>query len=568
MYGSVLLSCVQSFSLFPVALLVRRVIDEAIPQQDSRKLVALLSAITGLLLMSGAVQLANRFISLAAIKSSISNLRAELVNAQLAGTRMYHSREDLKTIHSQIVQDTVRVDAMSSALLLQCIPGALISAGLGTVLVSMNATLSIVCIVVFPLLGLFSLTSARKLKTLIKLFHSSFTAFSKGVSFILTWNELIRLSTAEAYEQKRQLAALDALRRSNSNAVWFSCLIQVIQQHALLLIGVIVMLIGGRFVIQGTLSMGELLAFYAALGLLNSHAASVVNSIPSIVEGFESLSVLHRILHDSGSGSTAEPCHSCLSEGPASATAAGNPAYRGTLKHDIVHSISFEAVDFCYAAADEKPQRPFFLQNINLTFHIDTNETVTIHGFSGSGKSTLMYLLMGFYRPAKGRILVDGIPLDDLQISYYRRQISMVPQDPLLFSGTIRENLVYGLESYDEQNLIQVCKDAMIYDDILQLPFGYDSDIGEQGMLLSGGQRQRIAIARALLRKPKLLILDEPTNHLDESLIEGMRLLCDSKSGRPGCDGLNRACIVISHNRILQQLADRSYVLKDGSIVM
>ena len=146
-YISVLLSCVQSFSLIPVALLIRRVIDSALPQHNSSQLITILAIITALLLISGAVQLTNRFMSLAAIKSAISYLRAELVKAQLAGTRLYHSREDHDTIHSQIVQDTLRVDAMLGALLNQCIPGALVTLGLAGVIVYMNAMLSIVCIV-------------------------------------------------------------------------------------------------------------------------------------------------------------------------------------------------------------------------------------------------------------------------------------------------------------------------------------------------------------------------------------------------------------------------------------
>jgi ATP-binding cassette, subfamily B, bacterial len=563
-YISVALSCAQSFSLLPVALLVRRVIDSALPQHNSSQLITILALITGFLLISGAVQLINRFMSTRAIKSATSNLRAELVIAQLAGTRLYHSHEDHDTIHSQIVQDTMRVDAMLGTLLNQCIPGALVTVGLAVVLIYMNAMLSTFCIVVFPLFSLFSTVMSRRLKAVIKTFHRNFSDFSKGVSFILTFSELVRISAAEAYEQKRQLAAIEMLRRSHSAAVWFSARMRVIQQQALMVAGIMVMLIGGIMVIRGTMSMGELAAFYAALGLLNYHAGSVVGSIPALVEGFESLSVLCGILHASGPEATADAGHTSSTEAVPPATACGNPSYCGSRKHDLAHSIAIEAVDFCYTNPDDgKTLSPFFLHNINLSVNIDTGQIITINGLSGSGKSTLMYLLAGFYRPLKGRILIDGIPLDDLDISHYRRQIGVVLQEPLLFSGTIRENLIYGLDSCDENSLIQVCREVMIHDDIMQLPDGYDSNIGDHGMLLSGGQRQRIAIARALLRQPKLLILDEPTNHLDESLIEGMRLLWDRSAARTGP---SRACIVISHNRILQQLADRSYVLRDGRI--
>jgi ABC-type multidrug transport system fused ATPase/permease subunit len=555
---SVLLSCAQVLTLLPIALLVRRVIDEALPQRDSGQLLSSLALIAGLLLVSGAVQLVNRFMLQKTTKSAVSHIRAHLVNAQLAGTRLYHSHEDHDRIHSQIVEDTLRVDTMLGALLSRCLPGALLTLGLAVLLVYMNALLSIAFMCIFPLLVLFNTAMSRRLKAHIKKFHSDFYAFSKGVWFILTCSELIRVSAAEASEQKKQLAGIDQLRRSQITAAWFSARMSVLQQNALMLTGFMVLFIGGLLVIQGKLSMGELLAFYAALALMNGYAGSLVGSIPELVEGFQSLAVLQNILRASGSSAAAgHPA-------PAEAADSGNQAYCGSRKHDLTGSICFEAVDFSYAAADDDTAKnSFFLHAINLTASIDSNEIITINGLSGSGKSTLMYLLLGFYRPHNGRILIDGIPLEDMDMSHYRRQIGVVLQEPLLFAGSIRENLIYGLDACDEQRLMQVCREVMIHDDIMRLARGYDSDIGDHGMLLSGGQRQRIAIARALLRNPRLLILDEPTNHLDESLIEGMRPLWHRSADRPGP---NRACIVISHHKILQQLADRSYVLKDGRL--
>jgi ABC-type multidrug transport system fused ATPase/permease subunit len=148
-------------------------------------------------------------------------------------------------------------------------------------------------------------------------------------------------------------------------------------------------------------------------------------------------------------------------------------------------------------------------------------------GPNGSGKSTIVHLIMGFYRPREGRILADDDPYDELDIISLRKQIGIVLQDPVTFSGTIRENITYGNPDAAETEVEEACELAVALDFIKDLPQGFETPVGEGGVLLSGGQRQRIVIARALLRKPKLLILDEPTNHLDKPTME--RLLDNLK---------------------------------------
>ena len=175
------------------------------------------------------------------------------------------------------------------------------------------------------------------------------------------------------------------------------------------------------------------------------------------------------------------------------------------------------------------------------------------------GKSTIVNLLLRFYEPIAGRISIDGYPLDRLNLGCLRKKIGLVLQEPVLFSGTIRENILYGDVDASEENVVRAAQSANAHDFIMGLPKGYDTQIGERGVTLSVGQRQRIAIARVLLKNPSILILDEATSNIDsesESLIQdALRKLAQ-----------RRTMIVIGHRLSSIIDADRIVVLEDGGI--
>jgi ATP-binding cassette subfamily B protein len=198
------------------------------------------------------------------------------------------------------------------------------------------------------------------------------------------------------------------------------------------------------------------------------------------------------------------------------------------------------------------------LTDINLV--ANKGEAIALVGASGAGKSTLMNLLMRFHDVKTGKILIDGYDIRDVQIKSLRQQLALVPQENILFSGTVASNIAFGQKVYDTESVEQAARIANAHDFIMELPQGYDTWVGERGVNLSGGQRQRISIARAVLHNPKILILDEATSALDaesESLVqEALQRLMQG-----------RTVFIIAHRLATIRNSDRIIVLEQGQIV-
>lgn len=218
----------------------------------------------------------------------------------------------------------------------------------------------------------------------------------------------------------------------------------------------------------------------------------------------------------------------------------------------VAGRIDFQDVGFQYEGAPDPAVTGFSLS-------ARPGQTIALVGASGAGKSTVLNLLIGFIRPTSGRILLDGTDMAALDLRSYRRFLSVVPQESILFEGTIRENVTYGLDGTDETTVRRALRDANALEFVDRLPDGLDTVVGERGARLSGGQKQRLAIARALIRDPRVLVLDEATSALDtrsEALVqEALARLVDG-----------RTVFVVAHRLSTIRGADRIVVMEDGRI--
>ena len=290
----------------------------------------------------------------------------------------------------------------------------------------------------------------------------------------------------------------------------------------------VVFWVGGRSVIDGELTPGELISFTGYIAFMVQPIRSVMNNMSYIQTGIASAERICAILN--------------------------TPVEEDTSGHEhiaVTGSIRFEDVSFSY-------DRQEILHAINID--VEAGGKIAIVGATGSGKSTIADLIPRFYEPSSGRILIDGRNISEFGLKDLRRQIGIVPQECILMRGTVAYNIAYGMGDIDMARVREAAEIADISAFIETLPEGYDTLVGERGVTLSGGQRQRIAIARAVIRDPRILILDEATSSLDTASEQAVqKALNQAMRGRTS--------IIIAHRLSTIRNADKIYVLREGRFI-
>lgn len=275
---------------------------------------------------------------------------------------------------------------------------------------------------------------------------------------------------------------------------------------------------------------GSIVLYQSLFSQINGYIQSIINSMPQLAVGKESIHSVSEIMNSEDIENN-----------------------RGKRKIEKVNgNVDFEHVYYRYPGANED-----MIKDFNL--HVTSGECIAFVGSSGSGKSTIMNMIIGFLKPTRGNLLIDGENIENIDLSEYRHSISVVPQNSILFDGTVRENITYGLIRYTEEDLQRVVEMSNVSEFLPELKDGLDTRIGEHGGKLSGGQKQRITIARALIRNPSILILDEATSALDN--VSEYHVQKAIETARQ-----NRTTFIVAHRLSTIRNADRIVVMENGVI--
>ena len=467
------------------------------------------------------------------VRDTGADLRNALAQRLQSLSIGYHSR-----ISSSIVQTKVVRDVENVELMLQQVTHPLLSATM-----VMIGALAMTAIAVPQFLPVYALAVPiaigiryglrKRSRSRNELFRREVEVLSARVGEMASLMPVTRAHGLERTAVTRVATGADGVRRAGLNLDMLNGHVASISWVAMQLLGVGCLVLAAVFALTGFLPItpGEVVLLSTYFTLLTQGLTQLLMLIPVGARGLESVRSIAEVMQ--------EPDLE-MNEGKRPVD-----AVRG--------EITLAQVSHRYPGADEDS-----LHEVDL--RIPAGQTVAFVGSSGSGKSTMLNLVLGFLRPTGGRILLDDVDMQELDLRTARRFVSVVPQESVLFEGTIRENIGYGLDDVSEELILQALADANALEFVQAQTHGLDTLVGERGARLSGGQRQRLAIARALIRDPRILLLDEATSALDP---ESEQLVKEAL----GRLMAGRTTLIVAHRLSTIRQADRIVVLERGRIV-
>ena len=516
------------------ALCVKRVVDDAIPHHARTELVVLSALMIAGPLLAGLLGVVQRYLAAYIAEHVMFDLRNQVFRHVHKQSLTYFMTARPGEVVSRVLNDVQGVGQMLQDNLVKLLQNAVIVATAIATILWLDWRLAMVALALLPAFIVPTRRVGQKRKSLKRAAQGALAEVTGVLLETLSVSGalLVKVSGAEAREAKRLEGKTAELReislKHNLVGRWFQMLMKFFEEVG----PALVYAFGGWLVISGDLELGTVVAFVALLKRLYAPASDLAGVRVDVVTSYAYFDRIFSVL-DMEPAIRDEPGAIVLAE------------VRGALR--------FEGVGFTYPGNDEP-------QLVAIDLEIPPGQCVALVGRSGAGKSTIAALVPRLYDPTAGRVLVDGHDVRGVQLQSLRSHIAMVTQDTYLFHESILDNLRYGRPDATTEQIEAAARSAQIHDFIASLPDGYQTIVGDRGYRLSGGERQRLAIARALLKNPRILILDEATSSLDshnELLIQAalVPLLA------------NRTSLVIAHRLSTIRKADVIVVLDGGKIV-
>lgn len=465
------------------------------------------------------------------IRNVECGLRSSMVRKLQQLSITFHNEMQSGRLQSKIMRDVEQIENLSAQIFISVLSIAMNIVVAFTVVISSSMTVFLFFLATIPVAVIIRTVFRDKINSRNKNFRREMEETSARVMEMV---ELIPVTRAHALEPLET----NKIDRQLRNVAEEGFRLDVIQSFfgsvswaAFQLFQVLCLAFTGYLAYQGTIKPGDVVMYQTYFSTIVNQVSGIITLIPIISKGLESVNSVGDILLCADMEQT------------------GN---KRKVKQ-IEGNIEFQKVNFRFKDAD-KPV-------INdLTLRISKGETVAFVGQSGAGKSTLINLVIGFLKPQSGKVLVDGNDLEEINLRSYRKHIAVVPQTPILFTGTLRENITYGFEDISDEYLRKVLVAANLDELVDSLPEGLDTMITEHGANLSGGQKQRVSIARAFVRDPKILILDEATSALDT---------ISEKKIQDSLDQLvkDRTTLIVAHRLSTIRNADKIAVIGNGDVL-
>jgi len=536
--GHLIAVIISTLALTGINLIAPKLMSEmanlvaaGLDEEALNQIIIIAVVLLGLYLCRVLFSFLNRYLAHRAAWSLVGEMRVKVYSRLQALSMDFHRNNRSGDLVSRTISDTAAFELLYAHILADIVTSVITFVGVSVILFFINVKLAILTCIPIPFIFLLSWVYSTKVRPYFRRMQRALGILSAQLVDNLAGIQEIQVFDQQKAAEEKVEEKASAFTRFMVKALWFNAVMKPSVEFLTALGSVIVVGFGGYLAYLGQISVGDIVAFLLYLALFYAPITGLGNMLEELQQ---SLAGAERIIEVLDAPQT-------VYDRPG-ATPLKNP--RG--------EITFENVSFSYV--EDAP----VLQDVS--FAIKPGQMVALVGATGVGKSTIAQLISRFYEPQSGVIKLDGRDLKSIELSDLRSHIAMVLQDTYLFNGTIAENIAFSKPLASKEEIYDAARVARIHDEILAMPKGYETEVGERGAKLSGGQKQRIAIARAILYGAPVLILDEATASVDVKTELDIQQTINDLAG-------TKTIVAIAHRLSTVRRASCIFVFKDGRIV-